>query len=447
MNRVNKIFVLTLMGLMLKHTVIRAQDPNWNIDVIGGAPTVLSNVNSSTSPFGGVGLRYTINPLLSAEVQVNGGVVTGKGELVNSLYSNNFLQYSLRGMVNLLGFTKKPAVLSRLNLYLYGGAGYIKCYKRQNSVNGQPDGRVGGYNDLFYVPNGGINIRYYMNENLDLVLGSEMNFTETHILDNTPGGSYDKLMLNYVGISFKLLNGAKKKQSADWSSVKLPYEKYETAMLIAQEKAAESAAKEEEMRKESARVKADADARLAQAEGLQKEMNMVFGKLDTLKNMISAIGYMNNIAPSNAPAQNPYPGNVSPSKDKTAPANAPVASFASFTSNVVPATVVSSNYEMAAAHNNGKSLNRGNEPSAGMVKPIDLNQKYAIVLGSFVKPENAFNAKKQLLEKGYEVDIVHFDDPKVQRLIIYSASMEEAQNRLSEIREKENAEAWMLTIR
>src|SRR5664279_2584718 len=97
MKKLNKVFILTLLGLMLKSSGIMAQNSGWNFDVFGGAPHMLKS--SQQSLYGGAGLRCSITPLLSAQLQFNGGVLAGNQGVTGTYFNYNFMQYSFRGIL------------------------------------------------------------------------------------------------------------------------------------------------------------------------------------------------------------------------------------------------------------------------------------------------------------------------------------------------------------
>lgn len=447
MKKLNKVFILTLLGLMLRSSSLMAQDARWNFEVIGGAPYMLSNVKASQqSLYGGAGLRYSISPLLSAQFQFNGGVMAGDRNVTGTYFTYNFMQYTFRGIVNVSSLINKPKALSRFNAYVYLGGGYIKCYSKTNAYSSNQD-RIGfdGNNSLFFVSNLGLNIKYYVNEYIDLIGGSEFNFTRTNSLANNPNrNEYDKFALNYIGISFKILPSSVKTQNPDWIGMKLPYDNYDEMLKISQAKAAAAEAKSQLAVKEAKTMMAEADSKIARAEEYSQnvisKISSVKGQLDTLKEMITFIkekGTFNNMNINQDNDQNP--DNI--------PAAPSAPSYRNFTKDTKPSknTIAKSNTEIKAQKNMSApimSYVSEKEP----VRTIDMNKKFAVVLGSFVKYENAVNAKKQLADKGYQVDLVNFDDPNVQRLVIYCDNKEVAQKQLSELRETENSEAWMLTI-
>jgi cell division protein FtsN len=153
---------------------------------------------------------------------------------------------------------------------------------------------------------------------------------------------------------------------------------------------------------------------------------------------------------------------MTPSYDKEHFSGNSLASFTSYNKNTAPVQpqlaavssvnpAIAGNTNTIAANTKMQKSIAAKGPNASdeqdMIRKIDNTQKFAVVLGSFAKPENAFIAKKQLASKGYNVNVVQFDDPNVQRLIIYYNSIEDAQNHLTEIRkQKDNSDAWLLTI-
>lgn len=444
MKKLNKVFILIVLGLILISSDIMAQNSGWSFDVFGGAPHMLSNVKASQqSLYGGAGLRYSISPLLSAQVQFDGGALAGNRNVTGTYFSYNFMQYSFRGMLNVTKLINKPKSLSRFNAYLYAGGGHIKCYnKAQVNIENQDNARLNNNISLFFVYNLGLNVRYYVNEYIDLLGGSEFNFTQTNSLAGNPNSNgYDKYTLSYVGVSFKLLPTTVKKQNPEWLGMKLPYDNYEAMLKISQAKAAEAEAKSQLAIKEAKTMMADANSKIAKAEensmnGISNKISAVKDQLETLKGMISTIKEKGTNNDKNTNQDNDQKPNNIPE----------VASYKNFAKITKPSknAVVNSNIDNRTQNNmSGSNVSFVNQE---MVKSIDINKKFAVVLGSFIKYENAVNAKKQLSDKGYQIDLVNFNDPNVQRLVIYYDNKEVAQKHLSELRETENSEAWLLTI-
>ena len=445
MKKLNKVFILTLLGLMLKSSGLMAQEASWSFDVFGGTPSMISNVKTSQQSLsGGGGLRCSITPLVSAQLQFNGGVLAGNRDITGTYFSYNFMQYSLKGILNVTKLINMPKSLSRFNAYLSLGGGHIKCYNKAqvNFVNQDNNPRVNSSSSLFYVTNLGLNIRYYLNEYIDLIGGSELNFTQTNSLTNNPNiKEYDKYTMNYIGVSFKIQSSSVKKQNLDWLGMKLPNENYEEMLKISQAKAAVAEAKSQLAMKEAKIMMADANSKIAKAEEMSlnaiSNIGSVKGQLDTLKEMITSIkekGTHNNHI------------NINEDNDQNPNNNPVVPSYSNFAKNTMPTKdndIISDIDSRTQKNMSGPNMSF---VSQEMVKSIDINKKFAVVLGSFVKYENAVNAKKQLSDKGYHVDLVNFDDPNVQRLVIYYESKEVAQKQLYALRETENSEAWLLTI-
>ncbi|MDP4270981.1 MAG: hypothetical protein Q8909_12760, partial [Bacteroidota bacterium] len=96
------------------------------------------------------------------------------------------------------------------------------------------------------------------------------------------------------------------------------------------------------------------------------------------------------------------------------PNNIPVVpSYKNFAKNTKPSKNIDINSNTDNKAQKNMSESNMSYVSQEMVKSIDINKKFAVVLGSFIKYENAQNAKKRLTDKGYHVDVVHFDDPNV----------------------------------
>jgi hypothetical protein len=414
----NKFSIMSsmLLGIALSSLSLKAQDANWSVDLIAGSSYIVSTTNSDPSPMGGVGVRYSISKALSAQLQVGGGVFSGRHGTSDALYRHNYLQYSFRALVNPVALIAKRN-FGRLNPYLYVGAGHVQCYNTQTYHLDQRS-YLNKFAGLFYVANAGAKVQFYMNEHIDLVAGAEMNMSSTTMLDNDQTGPYDNFLTGYGGLTYKLISG--KKQSNEWSHIQTTTQSYDALLRTAELRAADAEAKLHALTVESQKKEEEANTRVARAEAMTSQMISQMGgvhaRLDSIKTFMAVIDKkMIDNKPSASPEQKAVPA--------------------------FPGSEI-----MASARPQHLSgVVRGPQADDSDVTGIvSHNGGIGIVLGSYAKKQNAINARKALTEKGFSVEVVDYINPELHRLVLYSGSLPAARKHLNDIREKEQPDAWLL---
>jgi TolA-binding protein len=226
---------LTILLVVCTHTLF-AQYSRVSVDAFAGIPLNLTFFSPTVAMYGGLGFRYNLIKEISFNAQISGGSMTGKNNAVNSKFSgadvntnysgfsNNFVQYTLGGQINLerVFHLRRLGLFARLNPYLSLGGGYI-----HSSVNATrlPDENgnvyIRSYDEWFQTVYAGLQFRYYLNPSLDFIVGADFNMAQTAYNDGVPlDKNSDNYMLTHAGIAYKV--GARKdRQNVEWNNVVL----------------------------------------------------------------------------------------------------------------------------------------------------------------------------------------------------------------------------------
>lgn len=214
-------FLLTLSGGVFGQ---KLKPSRLSVEANAGIPIIISSVTPALATYGGVGIRYSLSAALSVQTSFNIGIMRGAQNVAAAdvaeeqknyvKYHNSFIQYTLRGQINLERVFKLRASMRKLNPFLTGGIGYTGTMGIEAE---RSDGRLRKYTDIdFWTVQTGIVVRYYLNPTLDLNIGSELNLTQTKFLDGIPlDDRFDHFVMTYVGINVKI--GTKRRnQHIEW---------------------------------------------------------------------------------------------------------------------------------------------------------------------------------------------------------------------------------------
>jgi chaperonin cofactor prefoldin len=203
------------------------QNSRFSVDLGAGVPMTLFSIKSDITTFGGLSLRYNLTPALSGAICLNVGTFSGKQTVANPIipykdnhnvvkYTTNFIQFSVKGYLNIERLLNLRRVFHRVNPYLVGGVGYTNIDNETNFVNGSSN----KFNNInLYTVYGGLQIKYYINPALDFFAGSELHTTQSYFVHGAPTDEkYDFFLLNSVGISYKIA-ARKDKQHIEWRNV------------------------------------------------------------------------------------------------------------------------------------------------------------------------------------------------------------------------------------
>ena len=203
----------------------------WSTDLNLGLPYLFTPIGYSPTLMGGLGIRYSFNPLFSLQLAYNigqfsgnhniGSTITGSELNPNNVkeFSTTLNQVSLRGLLNLRHFGSEPIELRKWNYYGIIGIGYL-FYNCDNTLAN--DKKISfSYNNGTQNITIGLQARKHLNIKWDFLTGIDFNYNESKYID----GAGDKNSLNHfiyvnAGISYKIAN-RNKRELIDWS-----YSKY-----------------------------------------------------------------------------------------------------------------------------------------------------------------------------------------------------------------------------
>lgn len=451
--------LVLLIVLTQLSKLLLAQDARWSADFRVGSPTIIGQSTPMISPFGGASIRFSANRFFSFSIHGDGGVITGKSDVNKVYFRNNFIQYSVKGNLNLSNLLPRPKGLERLNVYLNAGAGQLLYYynETQNAPTGVNQGQT------YFIHTAGINIRYYVNEMVDFVAGSDFNFTQTTRIDNVRGnGKYDHYMLNFVGVSLKLLP-AQRKQMADWSTIRLPYTVNGTLMAS---KEVHHHTKEKEVTIiENKASDSLANLLMNQVAGVDVKMDTLTLRIQELYALLNNIKVVN--ANNTAPEENRKPI-VQPVDDEQKETTPTYVTYNKNNPGDVQIRPASYSADEQRTHTGKPSATPAGTPAtdasgksvspakaAPATKPTVIatpsefhamtKGKYAVVVGSFSHANNANKQKEVLAGKGYEVYILGEEGRDNKRLVIFSNDIDEASSMVKQIRSS-MPDAWLLDL-
>lgn len=427
--------VLATIGLVLSDYAVSAQPlSRLSFDFRGGMPFIITKAASvEMSPFGGTTMRYNFNGVLSVGIEGYGGAITGN--TTNGYFRNNILQYGGFVGLNPLGFfNNRPKALERWNFILTYGSGRMDMYYTvpETSID-----FVKHRNYYYY--NFGLSIRYYANEMIDIVAGSNVNFTRTQGIDNVWDGNLDQFAMPYVGASIKILP-YERKQPAEWAHVKLPYTTGSMAVtkeLIADLKKELKADYQRNIDSVSANLRGEIKA-------VDTKVNTVTTKVDTIDTKVDLI--LDILGKWNT--QGVSVNNNSTGNDANNGTNSNNGVNTNTADNSNGNTGGTNTGNKGNANNSETGSNTSASPTykGKIVDQSKVKESYAIVVGSFQQEENALRASQKYKDKGWDAYILGNARSPYKRIVIFSNNYYEAAKIVTELRATESPDVWMLDI-
>jgi hypothetical protein len=431
MHYLTKKLIGTLLCLLLLVTNSNSQQQaRISIEFRGGLPSLLTESNPSTAPFGGLGLRYSFNKHFSLSGDANGGGIAGRSTKAG-YFRNSFTQIGGKANLNVTAFLpQRTDAWSRFNAYFSLGANYMMYYYDKDKAL---DGKTA---KPYFIYDMGVNVKYYVNEMIDVMGGVTFNFSQTSAIDNIRGdGKYDKFALTYVGLAFKILP-EDRKQLLDWAH--LPIRNNEgTKQLLAK------------LEKDMREVNKQANDSLAAQ--LRKEIKTVDNKIETvtvkvdtidakMNMMLELLNKMSTIQTAQVEAAQ---AKSNPKGKKDSKLNQK--STTTTSSKTDTAIDTSSRYTL-----NPKMLSYtapdGTKIKAATIDQSQVKENYAIVVGSFVQDQNAIVARDKYIDKGWDAHILGSAKSQYKRIVIFSNNYFEAAKIVTELRSTVSKDVWMLDI-
>lgn len=475
-----------------------AQNARFSLDLNAGIPLPLASIKSNITTYGGVGVRYNLTSALSIEGMLNMGTMAGSqtpavpipvypnvdNENVAN-YHNNFVQYSLKGLVNLERVFGLRKVFHRINPYVTGGLGFINSSVSTNFSNGYQY----KVNRSFFTGYVGLQFKYYINPSLDFNIGSEMNLTETYYLDGAATDKkYDYYLLNYVGVAYKF--GARKdKQHIEWNNVILkdriyiphiekrqgqPLDAAGNFFIFHKDSIALLQTQNRELQQKTVMLEQKSAEQQKQIDSMKQDMSTMKVKVDTLQNQVSQMQEQMNKPPQvvYAPAPEKAPEPVKPTpppattqvpaKPKPKPAKSQLPQTPAQPEKVTAPEVTTKAPEPKQPEKVEAPAKQKETPVITTVpeKPVEtapvteLNQidgvvapiaRYNVVAGAYAGEKYAFIFRDKMRAKGYEAAIFKSDiNSKILRVCLFTTQdKEEAMRMMRKVRAEVDPKAWV----
>lgn len=459
---INKLAVFVFLSTLVFTS--NAQDnAHIGLDFRAGMPTILSSSTPKLSPYGGMGLRYSFNHLLSAQADVDGGGITGLSKTIgNGYFRYTFVQPSLKVNFNMLGLLPDRGERSKLNLnFTAGVAGTLIFYDADRANNG---GSERGY----FTIQTGINARYYINEMVDFIAGTNFNFPKTTAIDNIRTGNKDVFMLSYIGLGVKFLP-AERVQSVEWKHLPLEFAsgpitatKQIVGNLEKQLKDAEKKGNDSittVLRREIIAVDSKVNNVNSKVDSIDNKLNIVLELLNNMNAQATAKHQADSIAklPKTKGAKGKKNTKTTPAKQPAKVVPIPTKETSTNTggnnttepnNNTNPTTDNTGNTDNTKPVTPTKSNGLASTiiPKEQIVDQKNVKESYAIVVGSFVQDQNALNTKERYVEKGWDAHILGNARSQYKRIVIFSNNYYEAAKIVTELRKTEQPDVWMLDI-
>lgn len=191
-----------------------------NFGLSGGVTQYHGDLNSSITPVGEFGARFTFESLYSLKLHLRGGQLKGDKSYAGE-FENNYFQSGLNVGFNFSKFVRMYRSIPKFNIVPYVGAAAIFNDSKQIA---EPEGERIDYledydgTDVIYPV--GINLKYYLSPYFDLTLDGAFHITTNDKLDGYFGNfnnneSDDYFSTLTLGISYKLLT-KDQKDHTDW---------------------------------------------------------------------------------------------------------------------------------------------------------------------------------------------------------------------------------------
>jgi hypothetical protein len=287
----------------------------------------------------------------------------------------------------------------------------------------------------YFVYDIGVNVKYYVNEMIDVMGGVNFNFTQTTAIDNVRGdGKFDKFALTYVGLAFKILP-EDRKQLLDWAHLpimnnqgtKQLLEKLESNMSETNKQYNDSLAGQ--LRKEIKLVDAKVETVNTKVDTIAAKMNLM---LDVL-NKMSAIQteQVEALQAKNKPKGKKDAKSNAVNQALIAKTNSPIDTSNRYTLNPKMLSYTAPD---------------GTKIKVATIDQSQVKENYAIVVGSFVQDQNAVIARDKYVDKGWDAHILGSAKSQYKRIVIFSNNYFEAAKIVTELRSTVSKDVWMLDI-
>lgn len=415
------VFILFLFGFNTN----AQQQARLSIEFRGGLPSIITESNPSNAPFGGLGVRYSFNKYLSLSADANGGGMAGRSK--NGYFRNSFTQFGGKFNLNVTSFlTERTETWSKFNAYVCLGANYLMYYyDKDAALNGQTA-------KPYFVYDAGVNVKYYVNEMIDLMAGVTFNFSQTSAIDNVRGdGKFDKFALSYVGIAFKILP-EERKQHLDWAH--LPLRNNESTLAVTKQLVANL---DRDMREMDKRGNDSVTKALrAEIKVVDDKVVTVNTKVDTLDAKLNMVlELLNKMSTQGIPEA--QKGKTTTTKTKTVTTKETVKT---------PVKSTTTEIEKEGPQTLSYTSPDGTKIKAATIDQSEVKENYAIVVGSFVQDNNAIIARDKFIDKGWDAHILGSAKNQYKRIVIFSNNYFEAAKIVTELRTTVSKDVWMLDI-
>jgi hypothetical protein len=462
MQNLKKLQLLALLLLFATFAGYGQPISRISIDFRGGMPSILTKAaNPIGAPFGGTGVRYSFNKYFSLSLDVNGGVISGRTQ--NGFFRNNFIQYGGKAHFNTTAFINgRSDIWKRFNVYLSFGMNNMHYYYtlNQTSVNNK-------LNRLYFLYDAGITARYYCNEMVDFIAGSNFNFSQTTAIDNYHQSKYDHFALTYIGLSLKILP-YERKQLADWSHIDLPYSTGTMALTKQLVGNLEKGIREQNqkdkdsitavLRNEIKTVDTKVITVDTKVDSVDSKLNLVLELLNKMNTQ--GVNVNQQLAPSEGSGTGTAPagkGNKTKASS-TDPKKGAGTTGQKLETTPVPQkdaeevlegikkinpTVVTTPPPSSATP---KQSGNNSGTRAAILDQSKVKENYAIVVGSFQVDENAVRARERYIERGWDAHILGMAKSPYKRIVIFSNNYYEAAKIVTELRVTDQPDVWMLDI-
>ena len=438
-NTTNKLFPLktslAIFLISLSINLVAQQQSRVSIEFRGGLPSLMTEASPSNAPFGGLGLRYSFNKYLSISGDAIGGGMAGTSSKAG-YFRNSFTQIGTRINFNITSLLpQRDDNWGKFNVYLSTGPNYMMYYYDKDKAL---DGKTA---KPYFVYDIGLNVKYYVNEMIDIVGGVSFNFSQTSAIDNIrDNNENDKFALSYVGMAFKILP-EDRKQHLDWAHLPLRNNEGTKELL----------AKLEQDVNESNRQANDSLATI-----LRKEIKIVDDKVVTVNTKVDTLdNKVNQVLEILAKMSAAQAAQIEASKPKTPVGKGQKGK----TNNKQKSTDNAGKLNASSSTGNDTSdrysLNPkmltytapdGTKVKAETIDQSQVKENYAIVVGSFVQDQNAILARDKYIDKGWDAHILGSAKSQYKRIVIFSNNYFEAAKIVTELRSTVSKDVWMLDI-
>ena len=421
--------IIILCFFALGFSTKAQQQARLSIEFRGGLPSLLTESNPSTAPFGGLGLRYSFNKYLSLSGDANGGGIAGRSAKAG-YFRNSFTQIGGKANLNVTSFLpQRNDAWSKFNVYVSLGANYMMYYYDKDKAL---DGKTA---KPYFIYDAGLNIKYYVNEMIDIMGGVTFNFSQTTAIDNIRGdGKFDKFALTYIGMAFKILP-EDRKQLLDWAHLPLRNNQGTKELLTKLEKDVRESNKQAndslaaQLRKEIKTVDDKVVTVNTKVDTLDNKMNQV---LDMLAKMSAAQTLQIEASQTKAPIRKGKKGKATTEKPKEI-GKSPTGNDTADKYTINPKML-------------SYTAPDGTKVKAATIDQSQVKENYAIVVGSFVQDQNAIIARDKYIDKGWDAHILGSAKSQYKRIVIFSNNYFEAAKIVTELRATVSKDVWMLDI-